>query len=143
MTTKVRAPKVDADTPITNNGRELALQIAPAIKDTTEHTQAICSEICRLARSHHRLAEHACNGYQTWDGEWDEKAEQRAEAKSDRIEARIVLLAEMLPRWREGRRSGTFGATFQGDPRGCTVKLTGPRSRYDSWGGEGVCVPTR
>ena len=38
---------------------------------------------------------------------------------------------------------GSFKAIFSGDPRGACVKIIVPSGRSDSWGGEGMCVPTR
>lgn len=124
----------------TNKGRELALQIGPVIGTTSAITET-CSQICRLAKTHHTLAERACNGYKTPGGDWDEQATEKAEQREQRIEERIESNVRALPEWEEDGTRGAFGVAFSGDPRGCTVKLTGPRSVYDSWGGDGVCVP--
>jgi hypothetical protein len=123
----------------TNKGRELAFKLAPAIGTTRAITET-CSLICRHATTHHRLQEQACNGYQTYDGSWDEAASNRADAREEKIEARIRSLVQDLP----ATDDGPFGVVFQGDPRGCTVKITAPgewSSLYDDWGNEGVCVP--
>lgn len=128
-------------TEVTNKGRELALQLSPVI-GTTRTIQTTCSLIARQATSHHRLQEQACNGYADASGNWSEVAEQRANQAEYVCEERIRELAGKLPEWQEDDgKQGPFGVTFGGDPRGCTVKLTGPESVYDSWGRDGVCVP--
>lgn len=37
----------------------------------------------------------------------------------------------------------TFEPVFQGDPRGCCVRVRVPSGKYDSMHGDGICVPTR
>lgn len=133
-------------TMITAKGRELADKLNPAIGTTSEIART-CSLIARHATTHHGLQELICNGG-TYSGEYDAPDDVRnrrlewANARDEAIERRITELAESLP-WTD---DGPFGATFQGDPRGCTVLLTAPEpwtSLYDHWGGEGICVPQR
>jgi hypothetical protein len=120
---------------------ELALALAPAIGTNHLITEA-CESICRLAKQHHRIQENDCNGYATWDHKWDQEAADRAEKREARLEARITAVVVEL-KTIDGER---LGVHFQGDPRGATVKITLPekwRHLYDSWGGDGVCVPQR
>ena len=122
---------------ITNNGRKLALKIAPVV-GTTHMIQQTCSLIARHAKTHARIQERLCG-----DGEYpyDEREQERIEREDERCEARLTKLIESLPEWGESDGSrGSFGVIFQGDPRGCTVKLTGPKSIYDGWGDDGICV---
>jgi hypothetical protein len=130
----------------TNNGRKLALSLAPAIGVSPTIT-ATCSLICRHAQTHHRIAENDCNGYADSLGNWDELAAERADRKRAQIEARITALVATLPlcgapNLRKARYP--LGVKFQGDPRGATVKITLPsdwRHLGDDWAGESICVP--
>lgn len=40
-------------------------------------------------------------------------------------------------------KTTAFKPVFQGDPRGSCVKIAVPSGKYDDWGKEGICVPTR
>lgn len=115
---------------------ELTLALNPVI-GTTRMIADTCERICRLARKHHRRQERLRNGFR------DEAAQVAEERADERNEAAIRDAVAELPEWEENGERGRFGVLFDGDPRGCTVKLTGPRSIYDSWGGDGVCVPQR
>ena len=55
----------------------------------------------------------------------------------DRQTARIERhLTELLAKY-------SIKPDFQGDPRGCCVKLIVPSGKTDDWGRTGLCVPTR
>ena len=85
----------------------------------------LCRKLCRLAATHHRIAETVCSVEMT------EAEAARLEKKDDRTEARITELCKpygIMP-------------VFSGDPRGCTVKLKVPSGNTNDWGGVGVCVP--
>ena len=74
----------------------------------------------RLATRHLKLQEDACNF----------EVPENHDAK---CEARITRLAVSI---------GCKGVVFQGDPRGCTVRLVSPDG-YESYSGaDGICVPT-
>src|SRR5574340_189794 len=104
-----------------------------------------CRKLMRLAHTHGRLQEAACNGdWPAANGErstticpvceksWaDGTVHPKRGCKSCRIEAQI---SEMC-------RLQNIQAIFQGDPRGATVKLKVPSGRTNDWGGEGICVP--
>jgi hypothetical protein len=84
--------------------------------------ESVSLRVLRAAAIHVRLAVIACNRGMT-------RAEER---KDERTEERIV---EMLKPY-------GIEPQFQGDPRGCTVKLKLPSGRSNDWGGERVyCVP--
>lgn len=74
------------------------------------------SNLLRLARAHHHLAELDCN-----EGLTD--ADQR---RVERIEREI----------RDYASPYATGVKFQGDPRGCTVGLLLKNGKWNSWGGE-------
>jgi len=81
--------------------------------------------IIQIAHTHHHLAEVYCSV------ELTEKQEARREKREQNIEAEITRLCApygIVPK-------------FQGDPRGCTVKLKLPSGRTNDWGQEGWCVP--
>ena len=86
--------------------------------------------ILRNAATIQRLAVEDCNR-QISDGE----RKQRADAES-----RIVTACDQC-----GTNSRRIKPTFNGDPRGCCVKLLLPSGRWNSWGGAaaGYCVPVR
>lgn len=79
-----------------------------------------------------RLAEELCNGYQDWQGNWDATRTALAEKKQHRIEAKARQAAIEI-----GGK-----AVFQGDPRGCVLKVIFPDGYTNDWGREGICVPT-
>jgi hypothetical protein len=55
----------------------------------------------------------------------------------DRQTARLEkYLTELLAKY-------NIKPDFQGDPRGCCVKLAVPSGKTDDWGRTGICVPTR
>jgi hypothetical protein len=130
---------------ITAKGRELASKLNPAI-GTTREISVTCSLIARHATTHTQLAEILVNGgtYSSETGHVPDELRYRriewAEQRTDAIERRIASLVQDLPHTDDG----PFGVTFEGDPRGCTVKLTAPAewtSLYDSFGGDCICVP--
>lgn len=79
-----------------------------------------------------RLAEEQCNGYQDARGNWDSKQTELSEKKQTRIETKAQETAEAI-----GGK-----AIFQGDPRGCVLKIIFPDGYTNDWGKEGICVPT-
>lgn len=74
-------------------------------------------ELISLARAHHNLAEHECNGDLT----------KRQEKRCQAIEARVLKLSALF----------SLKADFSGDPRGYTVKLHAPTgTMYNTFGGQ-------
>lgn len=72
-------------------------------------------EVVRLAKMHHTIQEHHCNG----------TCSPRNETKEANIEKKITgILAKY-----------GLKARFDGDPRGYTVKILGPCKTYNTWGG--------
>lgn len=159
--------RVLADIPdkINDKGRELCLQIAPAIagryEATRPGTQKVCSEICREATKLQQWAELLCEGGELED-RYGPNVRAELEQKQDAARERVARLVRVLPAWIEDsdriaydsddsstgeiERNAllhSWGVDFGGDPRGVVVKLTGPREVYDSFGGDGVCVPVR
>ena len=116
----------------TKNGYELAYKLNPAI-GTTRKIAETCSLIARHEKTLQRIAETWCSV------EMSEKEEERLTKREEQLERRVSDLVASLPE----TDSGPFGVTFQGDPRGCIVKLTAPEpwtSLYDDWGRSGICV---
>ena len=100
-------------------------------------------KLCRLAATHHRLAEAQCNGdYPAGNGErkteicplceqsWTRGTVKKTGCPDCRCESAIKEMATEL------------GVTvvFQGDPRGCTVRLVFPSGRGNDGDGH-WCVP--
>lgn len=80
-----------------------------------------CKRIMRLAATVQRLAETACNRELT----------VKEIHKDENAQADILKL--LAPH--------DCMATFQGDPRGCCVKIQPPDGHTNDFGGEGICVP--
>lgn len=112
-----------------NRGKVLERKLKPSI-GTSPQIAEICTDICRLAKRHHRLAEIACNRGLT----------EREEAEDRGLESQIKEVVSKLPLV----KGVAIRPRFQGDPRGATVTLIMPDGRYDSWGGAecGLVVPT-
>lgn len=136
---------------ITKKGNKLAWTLAESI-GYTRFIAEICSRICRLAKTYHRLQEELCNGYGdlAWTlekngatretvGRVVAKMELARDEKEENIERLIKSYAESLPLV-NGQH---IGVKFSGDPRGCVVKLIMPDGRTDDFAGEGICVPYR
>ena len=114
---------------ITSKGRELAdhahLGDNPVVLNTL-------SRICRAAVTYERNQEDICNGHPansspTLPNETifrlQEAWEKRTDRQDERLERLISNLAETLP--------DVTGVTFNGDPRGSTVRLLFTGKRYD------------
>ena len=97
--------------------------------------------LCRYGKTYAKVQEAVCNGVERTHCESNEsfavrqaRHEQWTEKREAQLEKRIrAIVAEL---------GDGFGVVFQGDPRGCTVKLTVPSGRTNDWGREGICVPT-
>jgi hypothetical protein len=85
----------------------------------------IADEILELANKVQRYAVMACN----WG--LSPRQERNEEKVCEQIRQRCHSLGE------------GFAPVFQGDPRGCCVKLKVPSGYTDDWGQTGLCVPTR
>ncbi len=73
-------------------------------------------ELVKLSREHCKLVVHQCNGTYT----------PRMESRERNIEKRVTEIAQSIG----------LKATFDGDPRGYTVKLHAPKGNfYNTWGG--------
>lgn len=106
---------------ITKRGNELASQLNPYL-GTTEAIRETCSKIARLATTHARLQETACNRSLT-----------RYECqREEQVETRIRDHVANLP----GTDNGPITVKFSGDPRGFTVKLVVPGVTHagNTWG---------
>jgi len=102
--------------------------------------------ILRDATTIQRWEEEECNGTIQVDDD-DEKAERVSRYGSGESyrEHRYPIphrCNQAKARIRKRMPQG-FAAVFQGDPRGACVKIKVPSGKYDDWGREGVCVPTR
>ena len=134
---------VEAMAVITIKGTELAEKLRPHLPTTfTPSLREVCSLICRSATSYAAIQEAMCNGHPACSSptlpiETVRRLQEQHEAwtaKCDsQLERRIKELAGFIP--------GVKDVVFQGDPRGCTVKLAMDDGHYDDWGQEGICVP--
>lgn len=94
---------------------------------------SFAQRLMRFGATYGRIQENQCNGYTkpgTYD--WDEEANQRDERKAEKIETTVTALCleyECKP-------------LFSGDPRGNTLKIEVSSGYSNSFGGEGICVPT-
>lgn len=109
---------------------------------------SIARKLLRLSATLTRLAEAQCNG--DWPANNGEKETKECEdcglywhpsafkryfgetlCVNCRNEKRLAAIVEPL------------GITpiFNGDPRGCVVKLKVPSGKTNDWGREGICVP--
>lgn len=102
---------------------ELFDVIAHESGDENQSVIKLCEELSKLAKTHHRLQENACN-YEP--SKWQLGRERN-------IEKRIVEIAAEL---------NLAGVKFSGDPRGCTVKLLLKSGKTNDFGNEGYCIPT-
>jgi hypothetical protein len=73
-------------------------------------SEATARAIRRDIARHHTLQEHNCNGFATYDDREDVAARQRSEARERGVERRLRAFFGDL-------------VTFEGDPRGGTVKI--------------------
>ncbi len=117
-------------TQITTKGRNLANELSGP--KTGLVSPSAMSLLCRKAVAYSRLQVERCNGdrmeamgWEKWD-KWLGKSE-------DRLEGQIrAIVAEFLP---------DHTVTFEGDPRGCTVRIVRPDGRGNTmdgnWGVEG------
>lgn len=101
---------------------------------------SFAQRLMRYGATYGRLAEDACNGPEYGANEeydkiiqtrWHE-LQDALPAKQDKIEAAVSELC------------ATFEckAIFSGDPRGNTLKIEVKSGYSNSFGGEGICVPT-
>jgi hypothetical protein len=81
-----------------------------------------CKRIMRYAATVQRLAETACNRELT----------VQEIRKDENCMAEIIAICA----------PSDVAANFNGDPRGCVVKLRVPDGYNNDWGGEGICVPS-
>lgn len=81
-----------------------------------------CTRLVPLARRYSNLQEHGCNRGLTG-------AERRVETE---LERQIIAIVATMP----ASADGPLTARFQGDPRGCTVKLhiPGQPQAGNTWG---------
>ena|SRR5215469_6686462 len=100
----------------------------------SDATFADCLRLMRLAGTHHRIAEHHCNGDCPYTHDPDAAGRETEDLcrKQQRIETDISMIVHAI------------GALvhFSGDPRGATVKLKVPDGYTNDFGGEGICVPS-
>lgn len=127
---------------ITQKGRELVSKLS---EGSTREMLEAASLLCRAATTYRRIQEAWCDGMPARDYGWfyklpvERQNEMQAkfdaylEKRTPQITRRIEILAAQLP--------GVKRVSFQGDPRGCTVKLVMYDGRSDDWGREGLCVP--
>lgn len=102
--------------------------------------------ILRNAATHGRLAVAQCNG------DWPADNGERKVKECDECGSCYVpssFRGGVCPDCNVERRikkqceQFSIVPIFQGDPRGCTVKLKLPSGYTDDWAKEGLCVPQR
>lgn len=128
--------------PATHSDREkfVALIQQHAGGDPTQR-YSFAQRLMRYGATYGRLVEDACNGPEyRMPGEAYAKAVQAAwqerqdaiPAKQDKIEAAVSELCAIFE----------CKAIFSGDPRGNTLKIEVKSGYSNSFGGEGIVVPT-
>lgn len=130
-----RATKKEREEFVARMTRELA-------SENPEHVARWCGKIMRHAATYARLQEAQCNGDYPADGAtycnrcgaaWRANVIRNGICPDCRAEDAITALCAEF----EG-----VTPIFSGDPRGATVKIKVPSGYSNSWGGEGICVPT-
>jgi hypothetical protein len=104
--------------------------------------QSAAKKLLRYGATLGRIALEDCNGpynpagltpeqYRAIDARWESYMGKET-VKRDRIEAKVSALCAL------------YGCkpVFSGDPRGCVLKIQMPDGYNNSFGGEGLCVPT-
>lgn len=87
-------------------------------KDLTGVERDTLKSLLKWARNHGKLQEIACS---------DELRYEWAEKRTEQVEKTLTKLATKL----------NLGITFNGDPRGFTIKLHFPKTKaWNTWGGE-------
>lgn len=92
----------------------------------TKATPSHVKRLIALARDHHKMMEDYCNGVEIYDANGDPLPDL------DSIQTRLEQIA---------REIGAAGVVFDGDPRGCTTKLTFADGATNDLGNEGWCIP--
>ncbi len=111
------------------HGPTAAEQLALDVNRNGGETNAVqMAYMIRLAKAHQKGMEDYCNGTVQLYGEDEELTPAFA-----KLRKKIVDLA---------KGNGCAGVHFQGDPRGCTVKLILKNGETNDWGKDGWCVPT-
>ena len=104
---------------------QLAREI-PATKASIDYLQCFADKLYRYACKYNRNAVWQCN-----DGNYEDKGGYKQ---------RVLLMGKFKELIDEFNPYIT-GVIFQGDPRGCTVKLTFQSGKTNDFGNEGICVP--
>jgi hypothetical protein len=88
-----------------------------------------CKILMRLGRQHSRMMTEYCNG--TFDAYQGDDCEPHPDLAKCRDRIEHLATSDL----------GAKGVKFQGDPRGCTVKLIWNDGETNDFGKEGWCVP--
>jgi hypothetical protein len=96
--------------------------------------------LCRHGKTYSRIQEAVCNGVEWSHYDTNESFNRRQAAHEAWTEKRETQLEKRIREIVAGIGVG-FGVIFQGDPRGCTLKITVPSGRTNDFGKEGICVP--
>jgi hypothetical protein len=99
-------------------------------------THADLAQLHRWESTLNRLNENECNGWPTWyNGRmilgWNQEQADKEQAMAERIQARVTRFVE----------SRGLTVNFNGDPRGCAIRLLLPADEnghrvHNSWDGE-------
>lgn len=96
--------------------------------------------LMRHGKTYAGIQEAVCNGAEWMGGDTDEswkKRQNQHEAwttkREDQLEKRIKAIVAEL--------GSGFGVIFNGDPRGCTIKVTVPSGKTNDLASEGIYVP--
>lgn len=85
-------------------------------------------KIIALAKRHHQIEVHICNGVYNRD---------KVEGRLAKIEEEIKYLMFYLGDWKRSTQTNHIPIKFGGDPRGATVRLLLPVTKSsNNWGGE-------
>ena len=101
--------------------------------------------LLRHATTIERLAVAACNG--DWPADNGER-KTKVCSQCESLWAPSSFRKGVCPDCREEQivkalLPDGYTALFNGDPRGCTLKITVPSGRTNDWGRDGLCVPCR
>jgi hypothetical protein len=114
-----------------NCGTKEKLEFVYAMAKHSDASIHDLQRLMRLGATNGAIAEAHCNGDCPYN-QHDYDGTGRDCPKQERIQKKIEALCKSIQ----------CGVVFQGDPRGCTVKLVTRDGYTNDWGREGICVPT-
>jgi len=105
-----------------NVGAKDKMEFVYAMAKHSNASLADCQRLLRYGASLGRFAENACNRELT----------EKEIYKNKVVKTHVCVILDSID----------CKPVFSGDPRGCVLKIAVPDGYSNSWGGEGICVPT-